>query len=336
MRTHSFFFRALALSLCLFTGCASTPTLPPPLASATSLPAAPAGFWVPLAEARAQRERTRLSDGVIRPGELLRLTSGSDRQLQGDFRVDRDGVLKLPYQVSLSVAGLDFKAAAVRAAEAYRPYFKADPGIRLQRARRQYWVSVQGLVAQPGDFLVDPFESLDRVLAKAKGLDREARYVQVTGGANGNTRFFVDLQEYNQGRFSDLLPRWEGGETLTVLQAGTALTTGTSQGIELLGEVRTPGGLSFDPGADFYSYLVRAGGPSPQADLGDVQVIRETATGRAVVSSSAERIARDLKLDRGDIVIVGAARPGGFERGMQLGTTIAAILSAIGIFFVVR
>src|SRR3990167_1314486 len=66
------------------------------------------GAVAELSAAQATR-KTRLEDELA-PGFLVRLSSLKDEKLNGQYRINADGLLKLPYNIRLQTAGMDEKA----------------------------------------------------------------------------------------------------------------------------------------------------------------------------------------------------------------------------------
>lgn len=152
--------------------------------------------------------------------------------------------------------------------------------------------------------------------------------IQIVRGEN---TYYIDLKEYFQGRGLNRSPRWFGGEKVLFMKSSTALGEEQALSIQMLGDVRTPGALAFKSKADFYHYLVKAGGTTPTSDLARVQVLRQTSSGKAVTFGTAEDIAKYIELEPGDTILLGSSMPGQFERNLQLGSLVATVLSALGI-----
>lgn len=269
----------------------------------------------------------------IRPGFLLQLSSGLDPKLNTRVRVSYEGTVKLPYNVTLEAAGQTASALSQKLQESYRAYYKTQPDIRVQIADRKYYIEVRGLVQKPGVTLVDEREKIEDIIKKSGdlSLSGEARQIQIIRGQN---TYYVDLEEYFQGRGMSRSPRWFGGEKVLFLKSSSSLGQEEQQVIEVLGDVRNPGGLTFKEGADLYHYIFKAGGTTPTSDWDRVRVFRKTADGREVAYGPSQELAQNIKLQAGDTIVVGSATPGRFERNIQLGSLIGTILSAIGILII--
>ncbi len=274
------------------------------------------------------------SELEIRPGFLIQLKSSLDPQLNGTFRVAFDGTLKLPYQVNLKTTDLTMKTLSQKINQSFSQYFKKGATIDVSLSEKKFWVEVRGLVQKPGLVLVAEREKIEGLIAKTGGLsqENEAHIVQVIRGENN---FYVDLQEYFQGSKAQKSAIWVGGEKVLFLKASAAVDSVDSENIHLIGDVRNPGGFVFQTSTDFYHYLVKAGGTTATSNLEKIDVIRETRKGRVTTTGTADEIAKNIKLQAGDVIVVSSNMPGKFERNMQLSSTIASMISAIAILFVI-
>lgn len=277
---------------------------------------------------------TKEADLEIRPGFLIQLKSSLDPQLNGTFRVAFDGTLKLPYQVTLKTTDLTMKTLSQKINQSFSQYFKKGATIDVSLSEKKFWIEVRGLVQKPGLVLVSEREKIEGLIAKTGGLsqENEAHIVQVIRGENN---FYVDLQEYFQGAKAQKSAIWVGGEKVLFLKASAAVDSVDSENIHVIGDVRNPGGFVFQSSTDFYHYLVKAGGTTATSNLDKIDVIRETRKGRVTTTGTAEEIAKNIKLQAGDVIVVNSNMPGKFERNMQLSSTIASMISAIAILFVV-
>lgn len=270
----------------------------------------------------------------VRPGFLIKINSSLDSKLNVASRVGADGNLYLPYGVSIPAAGMSLKSLTDKLNDRYKRFYKNSPNISVQIAEKKYFIEVRGLVKKPGNLLVGERDKIEEIIKKSGelSLDGEARVMQIR---RGNNTYYIDLDEYFQGLGLNRSPRWFGGEKVFFMKASTALGGDSPSNVQMLGDVRMPGGMAFKEKADFYHYFVKAGGSTPTSDLSRVQVIRLTPKGREVTSGSAEEISQHIKIEPGDTIMLGSSMPDKFERNIQSGSMIANIISALGILFLV-
>lgn len=271
---------------------------------------------------------------IVAPGHVIALSSLSDSNLNGRYRVDFEGNLKLPYNVVMKADGMAIGDLARAAQNAFAQYFKAAPNLQANIVERQVWVDVRGLVSKPAQVLVKPETSLDELISKTEGLQKSldqtplAQYVRIQ--QKKETRV-IKLSDYYTGSDS-LVPRWEGGDTVFFQRerGDTATTTGVDpRYIQILGEVRTPGEYLYNENVDFLYYLSKAGGPSTQADLTKIWLIRGQGKDKETIDFDLEDVDDLPALRGGDIIIVNADRASPFEVTTRVGSSIAAILGSI-------
>ena len=331
-------FRGLCLimsSLMMMTGCSTTRSQntwrnvgKAPSASAVQPPQM-ADSW------GARPEGLNVVDPQIVPGFLLNLSCLADSKLNGDFRVEYNGDLSLPYDITLNSTAYTLSHLQKRLAELYRPYFKTASDIEVRVKERRYWLDVRGLVEKPGRYLVEPDASLDQVIGLAGGLSKITTPLSVRI-QKGSKVFVLDLsQYYSQGEDHPQILGWLGGEVL-FFQRDIAAPAGdrTSQSpsrlsIYMLGEVRRPGEYTLNPGSDFVDTLVQAGGFTERADLDYIEVIRRTGGKKRVFDFSWDEFQFAPTPRPGDIVLVQADRTTRLERHTTLVATLIAALATV-------
>lgn len=308
----------IALTLALGAGCGSAQLAPEHDAEA---PAVPKSAISPL--------KVR-SPGEVAPGYELGLSSLEDENLRGKFRVEFDGTLKLPYNVTIQTDGMTLDALRSEVNRDYAKFFKTAPDAKVSVIEQKYWIDVRGLVEKPGQFLVTSGASLDEALADAGGLQKNAtaRYVRIQQGDGAVT---IKLSDYYAGSATDQLPKWQGGD-IVFFQSDrdAANTTDEDAYLQFLGEVRSPGEYRYVKDADIYYYLSKAGGPTDKADLDQIEVIR--ARNRPPRSSAMYELSDQKSYPEfrpGDIVILHADKQSTTERVVTTAAGIASILNTM-------
>lgn len=280
----------------------------------------PGGF--PSARARGEQG--------IAPGFELGISSLDDQTLNGRYRVDFDGNVKLPYNVVLRADGAGVHEFQHELNNAYRRYFRASPNITVTILERKYWVEVRGLVEKPGRFLVRKDTSIDEIIGAAGGMLKTAtpKYVKIDQHGSSVT---VKLADYYGGADQGLIPPWYGGDVISLLgelATPEAESSREDAHLQLLGEVRSPGEYHFRRNADFYYYLAKAGGPTNTADLDKVEVIRGPAGNRQ--STTFELKPRQVPpLEPGDVVIVHSDQATKTERAIATVTGVTGIINTL-------
>jgi protein involved in polysaccharide export with SLBB domain len=294
--------------------------------------------------ARPETQKTGKASGrgakEVAPGFEIELSSMEDRALNGKYRIDFDGQVKLPYNVTVEAAGLELSDLQQKIVSAYRSFFKTPPTISVTIAERKFWVETRGLVEKPAQYLVRGTTSLDEIIATSGGLQKtgNVKYVRIEQPGNSVT---IKLSDYYGGANRDLLPRWMGGDHIYFLSdsADVDLAQGSDSGyLQLLGEVKTPGEYRYKRDSDFYYYLSKAGGPTERANLGRIELVRGTPKNRSTSLFDLGDPATLPPLSSGDLIIVHADKQTPTERTIGTISGITAILNSIllGIILLVR
>ena len=255
----------------------------------------------------------------VAPGYLVKISNVADKHLQGKFRVDFDGNLILPYDVTVNVAGKSVNELERAVNDAYRPYFVGTPDLTVTILERERYVDVGGLVSKPGRFLVNEKSTVDELVAQAGGLlpatgnagEYAAKYVNIT--QSGMSRL-VRLSEYYAGDRS-LIPAWRGGDKVFFQSEGadsSSAVAATRNYIQVLGQVHAPGEYPYEDGADFIFYLSKAGGPNEKADLEKMEIIRVENGERRSFVFKMQDVKQVPVIRGGDIIVVHADKPSGF------------------------
>ena len=272
------------------------------------------------------------AENEIAPGFELELSCPADRALSGAYRVEADGLLRLPYKVQIDANGLSTEALKTELDRAYRPFLKA-PDFRVTIKHRMFFVDVQGLVTKPGPVLVKSDSSLDEIIAGAGGLQQtperqaQAQYVRVVQGATSGT---FKLRDYFAGSLTGL-PIWQGGEKIFFQSEGGPLESKgkvARRYINLLGQVRSPGEYPYEHG-DFHRYLIAAGGPTDRADLDNISLIRMHGDSVGTRNFTAHEPTELPTLEPGDTVIVQADNPSPLEKRSRVIGGFMSILTSI-------
>ena len=279
---------------------------------------------------------------LVAPGFEIELKSSDDPSINGKFKVDENGKIRLPYAISLQVAGLTEQQLKETIAGAYAQFFRSPSRIQVSISEARVYVDIGGLVQRPGRYLVKPKASLDELIGIAGGLltngDRAlmARYARVD--QSGQSRF-LRLSDYYAGN-TEFQGGWYGGERVFLQSEGGAgagsveESVGNTAVVQILGSVKNPGEYKFDHRSDFFVYLSKAGGPTAEADLENIEVIRSIQGRRKAKSFSLRKVEQVPEVQVGDIVIVHANSPN-YALGNSVGL-IGAISAVIVAIFATR
>lgn len=283
------------------------------------------------------------SDTIVSPGFEIEISSPVDETIKGTFRIDKDGLLKLPYQVEVNAGGLPVPALTSAINRSYSRLL-VNPNITVSVVKQEYYVEVGGLVNRPGVYPIAKGASLDELIAHAKGLqvgsDQQprAQFARITQGDITNT---IRLQDYYSGQ-PGLLPSWRGGEKVFLQYTRTSLApSDSSASIRLVGQIKNPGEYRFQEGKDVYDYMILAGGPTEKANMDNLTLIRGLEKGqRETISFSLQKAEAIPALRSGDVIMFQAENPSQLQKDAQtvggfsgFFSSIAAMLALVGLAF---
>jgi protein involved in polysaccharide export with SLBB domain len=283
-------------------------------------------------EADKNKKAAEQKDPEVAPGFLIQISNLEDRKLNGSFRVDFDGHLKLPYNVNLMTTGLSFSALSAKIQSSYRKFFQTDSAFAVVLSKREYWIEVRGLVEKTGRVLISSSDGIDRLILDAGGLKKDPapKYLKVRHRDGSEDSFALD-DYFKSGTGSGDIA-WQGGEVVFFQidpPAPETLRVSKLPSIQLMGEVAKPGLYSYEKGKDIYHYLGQAGGPMNGADLSHIRIVRGPANNRVMIAIDSLEEGKRPVLLPGDLILVPYDRPNRFERNITTGAGIATILSVV-------
>lgn len=328
------------LSLLTLYGCSSsssTSSSRDALASVTRVTAERSGKAAPESATESPQATENLTwitraEDEIAPGYSLKVKSSNDQAVNGIFQVSDTGSLRLPYDVVVQVGGLSLEAAQAKIRDAYRAYL-VNPDISISVTKREYFVTVKGLVEKPGPVLVDANGSLDEIIAKAGGLAKSVQQgpsAQFAKIEQMGVSLLINLNDYYSGSAANL-PKWQGGETIFLQsEGGQGVRKGsTAKFVQVIGQVKSPGEYPFTEGSDFFDYLIRAGGPVTGADLSAVQLIRTVDGKRTSFTFSASSPGSIPQIAQGDTVLILGDNPESSQNQIRLWGTVIGIFAGV-------
>jgi len=283
----------------------------------------------------ADAEEPTVSDPQIAPGFLITLHSLADSKLNGDYRVDFDGQLQVPYDKTIDAKEMTLSDLKQKLTEVYHPYFKTPSDIEVKVKERRYWIDVRGLVEKPGRYLAEQGASLDQLIGMAGGTSKETPplYVRIQ---KGQKSFVFDLNHYySQGDDKPKILGWYGGEIVFFQKEMGGLTGERTSSspyrlpVYMLGEVRKPGEYTLNPGSDFLDSLVLAGGFTEKADLDNIEIVRRTAGRKRIYNFSWDELQHAPTPLQGDVIYVHADNITKVERHTSLAATVIAAMASV-------
>jgi protein involved in polysaccharide export with SLBB domain len=139
-------------------------------------------------------------------------------------------------------------------------------------------VYVMGEVAKPGAFETKPDASFIDILANAGGPSRfaDTRQIRILR-ADGSVEN-VDLPHYTDGKGAKL-PKVAAGDAILVPEKVETsepswLKVPPTRAVQMIGAVNKPGRFEWSDEMSILDLIAQAGGPSPHADLSNIQILR--------------------------------------------------------------
>lgn len=287
---------------------------------------------------------------VIGVGDLLSVKFWQRPELDTEARVSANGKIDLPLVGAIPAAGLTVSRLR---SDIVNRISLLD--IRITQASivvREFGskaVYVTGAVLTPGKLKFETIPNLWQIILEAGGPQSYAQLDEVTvvrgSGPDAGRTLRVDVSKaIERGELTALPPVYPGdnvnvaGAPATMgAEAGAAALPAQSNVIHVIGQVAKPGVFELEKDMDVYDALVRAGGPTQNANLKDVRLYFHGQHQAEVALIDMEKYLKrpaqsPLKLHEGDAVYVPAKR----ELPRFLSEGIRIFLASTASFIVVQ
>ncbi|MBA2406077.1 MAG: hypothetical protein H0V66_14975, partial [Bdellovibrionales bacterium] len=177
------------------------------------------------------------SENLMAPGFQFALSHPTDTKLQGTFRSQLDGLLKLPYGVNVNITGLTFEELRKRVLEGYNSFFqRGAQNVSFNLVSRDYWIEVRGFVKKSGTYLVKRKESIDKVIDSAGGLKGNIKQdFFLVSIKQKNTSYSVSLNQYYENNVLGTSFTWTGGDVVFINLANEDDATQVAPTVEVIG-----------------------------------------------------------------------------------------------------
>lgn len=214
-------------------------------------------------------------------GDLIRVDVAGRPDLSGTFTVGPDGSLVLPVIGPVQADGR--LAAEIRTDLSRRVslFDRTSPQVTVTIVEyKSRKVFILGSVVLPGIYGFGEMPNVWDAIAEAggPGEDADLSKVEIIPGdvQGGRTTAVVDVGAAISSGRTTSLPKLRPGDTVRVprLTGGTVNNTT----VMLFGAVARPGPLPFDQAPDLVTAITRSGGPSADAKLSKVGIIRRNGS----------------------------------------------------------
>ncbi len=253
----------------LLGGCSAWEAVPGPTTSAST------AFDIP--ERRIEASSVELLKRFEQAGEpVYRLGPGDEiivaiagrPEISGTHLVGPDGIITIPYAGPMPIGELTRDEAAARVLQALSSYYldlSVTVGVTRYGSNR---IVVIGRVENPGVLNFDTPPNLLETLAQAGGLPllRPEQLLTRCAIIRGDAILWVDVARLLTGDLS-LNIRLQRNDIVYIPDS-------TDTPVYVLGEVQTPGVYRLTPQMSFLDAISQAGGPTRDANLNRIHVIR--------------------------------------------------------------
>jgi polysaccharide export outer membrane protein len=247
--------------------------------------------------------------GTIMPGDVLNIqVISADTTTHEGLVVDAEGRVHLPLVGDVKVGGMRLGEAEQAVKEAMKRFDRLAEVAVIMGSPDGHAVTVLGAVSERGRIQLPPGARVADVIALAGG--------PMTAELEGQLVPISDLDGariYRQGaQLPVSIAKAVEGDPLhnVYVHPGDHIYVPPLRGqaVSVLGQVNSARAIDFRPGLRLTEALAIAGGPSTDADLGDIRVIRGSLAAPRVYETSLSTVLRgqghDVMLAPGDVVFV--------------------------------
>ncbi|MEY2987753.1 MAG: Capsule biosynthesis GfcC [Pseudomonadota bacterium] len=259
-------------------------------------------------------------NALLAPGNSIRLTSSDEPQLNVTIELDWMGETIIPLCGKQIMRGMTLKEAHSSISQCLKKYFKNTQNFDLKIVvPPQYSVKVGWRNESTSIVKVPADTSINSILARTGHAPSRETIIRLLSPYGLDIVLPAAASEWTKP-FS-----WRGGESL-ILEV--PVPEKTHYFVDVLGEVKKPGKISYKPAQSILSIIKQAHGLTTTADQDSVVIVR-TTTGKKISTRWDDQ---NTKIEPGDVVYVPAQRESGFEKGLRW---TGSILAVINTFFIV-
>lgn len=236
---------------------------------------------------------------TLGPGDVATVRVYGEDRLTGQYVVEDDGALNLPWVGRVDVRGLTLSEVAVRVADRLRDGFLVNPQVAVEvKSFGSRPVQVLGAVARPGTYFLTGDTDLLELLAMAGGVRSDNK----TGTLEVQVKRPLDGQIQLSSASLDRL--MGGGEGNQAVQAGDVIVVTKGRVVFVSGQVTRPGELPWREGLTVTQALAAAGGPAASARLRRAWLLRGEERIAIDIKAILRGKAPDLKINAEDQLIL--------------------------------
>ena len=276
------------------------------------------------------------TENFVAPGFLFSLSHPTDAKLQGSFRIQFDGLLKLPYGVKIDTKELTYEELKSKVYSSYNSFFqKGAQNVSFNLVSRDYWVEVRGFVKKSGSYLVKRKESIDKIIDMAGGLAGKIKQdFFMVSIKQKDVSYSVSLNQYYENNVLGTSFTWTGGDTIFINLSNEDSAALVAPTIEVIGGVKNPGRSLYKEDANIFYYLSKRGGVIPNVGYGEAFVIRKGPEGLERINFNITNMDSIPVIKPGDTIMLAGERVTGWDKAWLRATQIASVLTTIAFFII--
>lgn len=220
------------------------------------------------------------TDYIVGPQDVMRISVFNEPTLSGTFRVDNDGSINFPFLGRVKVAGLRVALIEAQLAKSLADGYLKNPQVTVEMEQyRSQSVFIMGEVRIPSKYSLVGNSSLMEALMQAGWVTPTTGFdVLIIHPKSGATRAVLqsELQDINADVTRVNLRDIEAGKLPQSIriQDGDTILVPKALRLSVLGQVRTPGSIVYEPGMTVQAAIAQAGGQTEKGSTRRVKIVR--------------------------------------------------------------
>jgi polysaccharide export outer membrane protein len=245
----------------------------------TPKPAAPAAAQPPAPPPQSTSPISQ-TDYVVGQQDVMKITVFNEPTLSNTYRVDNDGSISFPFLGRVKVAGLRVAVIEAQLAKSLAEGYIKNPQVTVDMEQyRSQSVFIMGEVRVPSKYSLVGNSSLMDALMQAGWVTPTAGFdVLIIHPRSGATRAVLqsELQDINADVTRVNLRDIEAGKLPQSIriQDGDTILVPKALRLTVLGQVRTPGSIVYEPGMTVQAAIAQAGGQTEKGSTRRVKIVR--------------------------------------------------------------
>ncbi len=280
---------------------------------------------------------------VVGPGDVLQLNVWQAPSLDRQITVRADGMAVLPMAGEIRAAGLTLQQLEEQVARRLGDFNRNVNQVSLTATEfKSRSIYVLGRVMSPGKYAYADAVNLFELIREAGGFADDAlkTRVKVVHRENGEEKIeYANVEQSLNDGSIDKLPLVKSGDTIIVAKRNGTAEAG-SDGVHIIGEVRTPAIYALEDVNDLVGVMLLAGGPTDMGNMKNVRLVRADAAGNTVATEynveaylKMGAVSQNPMCQAGDTIWVPRKRGALAKSFRVFPIVLGSIASSIGIYY---